>query len=422
MSETVLNAAQPAAQTSNLRTFAARGYPFVLPFVGLITALLIFPGPFTVVGMVGVLFFLAFRWLASGQPFPKTAINPLLLAFLVLFAFGLVISPSPDTAWRVASHTLAGIIVLVSILDRGQTNRQLLAATGVMVLVGALFAVGAPFGANWADSKGLSLTQWMTHIAPVLASPSNVNNVAGALEAAVPLALALIAANQKPWRMVGTLALAPLMVMLLLLQSRGAWLAVLLGLAVYATLYRRWVLPLVPVVLLAGLWLNNVFGDPLPTRAIESDSHEVTTAGDRISIWQEGTRLLLRSPLVGIGVNGFAAYGAPKVGVGTGVYVMRGTHAHNLFLEVALDTGILGGAAFVGMLALAFGAAFDVYRRAGAGTRERALAIGVCAASVVIVTHGMFDTIFWGFKAGIFLWGTVGLALGLNETNKAIRR
>src|SRR5438046_745677 len=102
MTETLLNAAPTVAQTSNLRMLAARAYPFVLPFVGLITALLIFPGPLTVVGMVGVVLFLGFRWLASGQPFPKTAVNPLLLAFLVLFAFGLVISPSPDTAWRVA--------------------------------------------------------------------------------------------------------------------------------------------------------------------------------------------------------------------------------------------------------------------------------------------------------------------------------
>lgn len=420
MSVSPLNPARRESLAPMPRRLAARAYRFALPFVGLIVALLIFPGPLTPLGMVGVLLLLALRWLAFGSPLPKTRLNPLLLVFLVMFAFGLAISPAPDTAWSVASHTLAGILIFVTILDRANNTATLTASIGVVVLVGALFAFGAPFGAKWSGAEGFDLRELTARYVSLLARPSNVNNVAGTLEAAVPLALALIAANQKPWRLVGTLALAPLLVMLLLLQSRGAWLGVLMGLVVYVTLYRRWVLPLVPIVLLAALWLNNTIGDPVPTRALEGDPNQVVTLADRTAIWQDAVRLLVRSPLTGIGVNGFSVYGAPILGNGSSEYELHGSHAHNLFLQITLDTGIIGGAAFLGMLALAFWCAWQVYRYAESGSVPRALAIGVLAAFVVITTHGMFDTIFWGFKGGIFLWAVPALALALGKQEDSL--
>lgn len=393
-------------------------YRAALPFVFLICALLIFPSPLTLFGLVGVVLFLVVRWLARQNPFPKTDVNPFLLVFLLMFVLGLLRTPAPELAWQVASHSLAGILVLISIVDRANSRAQILAATGVLVLVGVVFAFGAPFGAEWSGAQGFNFGELTTRYFPLLARPSNVNNVAGALEVAVPFALALMATHVRPWRLIGTFALAPLLVMLLLLQSRGAWLAVLMGLVVYLTLYRRWVLPLVPIVLLAGLWLNNAFGDPLPTQAIGADARQVVTFGDRTEIWSEGARLFLQSPLLGIGVHGFAAYGAPIVGFDTGEYALRGSHAHNLFLQITLDTGIIGGVAFVGIFLLAFVAAGRAYQRAEKNSVERALAIGLLAAFTIVITHGMFDTIFWGFKAGIFLWGTFALALRLQKANE----
>lgn len=398
-----------------------QAYRLTLPFVFLIFALLIFPTRLTPIGMVGLLGLMALRWIAFGSPFPKTKINVWLLMFLAAFAFGVLVSVKQDTAWMVASYTLAGILVLVGITDYADTTEHTVTAMGAMVLIGVVFAFGAPFAADWAGSTGFNFGALTTHYFPQLARASNVNNVAGALEVAVPFALGLIAVNQKPWRIIGALALAPLLIMLLLLQSRGAWLAVAMGVVVYATLYRRWVLPFVPLVLLGALLLNNVFGDPLPTRDIGGDSAEVVTLGDRTTIWKEAAQLLVRSPLLGIGVNGFAAYGAPVIGRVGSTYPLVNSHAHDVIIEVALDTGLVGVIAFLGMNVLAVLSAWRVYRRAGAGTAVRALAIALLASFVVIFTHGMFDTIFWGFKAEIFLWAALALALVLARNQTEIK-
>lgn len=222
----------------------------------------------------------------------------------------------------------------------------------------------------------------------------------------------------------GALALPPLLVMLILLQSRGALFAVALGLSVYATLHRRWLLPLIPLALLAGLALNNLAGGPLPTqyaylRSVDNVPESLET---RTAIWQHAAGMLLRAPL-GIGVNNFETAAAlepaaqppaeltPNATAQGGladVFAGRAIpHAHNLFLQIGLDTGIIGLGAFVVVLGVALYRAWRAYRQGV----ERALAIGVLAAFVVILTHGMLDLIFWNAKPELFLWATIGLAL-----------
>lgn len=397
------------------RPVAGQLYEGTLPLVVLLLALLIFPSRLTPVGLVGALALFGLRWFALGHPFPALRIALPLLVLLGTFALGLVLTPRPDTAWMVASHLMGGMVALVTLSDYARTPDRVTGAIGLTVLAAALFALGAPFAVTWGGGKVLNLNELVGSL-PLLARPSNANNVAGALETAVPLALALVAAGRAPWRTLGAVALAPLAVMLILLQSRGAWLAVLMGLVVYATLYRRWVLPFVPLVLLGGLWLNGAVGSAAPTTRAAPSAEQVVTLGDRTEVWSEAARLIAHAPLTGIGVNGFAVYGAPVIGEGTGLYPLVGSHAHNLVLEVALDTGVVGAAALVVILAIAVRSAWRVYRRAERGSTGRALAIGLLAMFAVIATHGMFDTVFWGFKAGLFMWAGVALALALERS------
>jgi threonine/homoserine efflux transporter RhtA len=70
----------------------------------------------------------------------------------------------------------------------------------------------------------------------------------------------------------------------------------------------------------------------------------------------------------------------------------------------------LGAAAFAVCVGYAIAAA---WRGTRASDSRRALAICLLAVFVIILTHGLFDTIYWATKPAIFLWGTLGLALAL---------
>jgi hypothetical protein len=67
---------------------------------------------------------------------------------------------------------------------------------------------------------------------------------------------------------------------------------------------------------------------------------------------------------------------------------------------VGLDLGLVGLASFATVIGLSMYAAWRGYR----ARVTRPLAIGVLAAFVVVLAHGLGDSAVWGFKAGILLW------------------
>lgn len=460
-----------------MRSSAHILYRASLPLVVLAVLLLIFPSPYLPLGFLFVPLLFGLRWLGRGAPFPRLRVNGALLALFATLVVGLLWSPLRREGVLIAAHAVAGLALLYSIYDwtRGDvpsqsnnsfpletnssvetvrhistTMTRLWAVIAGLVMLGIAFALATPFttiGAsmlqcsNWEQSFALPIldTRMLfcsdAQTIPRLGESSNPNNVAGGLEAAVPLALALIASGKVGWRMMGVLALPPLLGMLWLIQSRGAFLAVLMGLVVYATLYRRWFLPLIPLILLGALALNAYLGAPVPTQPFYAENvvSAPETLEGRSSIWAQAVPILVRAPF-GVGVGGFRVVAETQLADVLGE-PQRG-HAHNLFLQIALDAGIIAGVAFLFIFAASVYNAWRAYRTfrrnvpigdvSSRTTRNpgtlrddasgaHALAIGLLAAFVVIATHGMVDTIFWGAKPGIVMWTLFGAALALGD-------
>jgi putative inorganic carbon (HCO3(-)) transporter len=92
--------------------------------------------------------------------------------------------------------------------------------------------------------------------------------------------------------------------------------------------------------------------------------------------------------------------------------VLRLTHAHNVFLQVAVDVGIPGLVAYLGIL-ISFGAA---WRRSHFQLRHgpmRAISAGLLSSMVAYHIYGLFDCLTLGAKPGAVLWAMWGLAAAL---------
>lgn len=380
-----------------------------------IILLLVFPSPASILGLIGALALALTRWKVRGSPLPSTPVNFVILLLFAPLTLGLAVTSDVPAGLPTIYHAVAGAVLFFAISDYATATKDLWRVTAGLVGFAVLSAFAAPFLVQMSD-KVLDLSTLYTHFAPVLPKPSNANSVSGAFEAALPLALALIASRQAHWRALGAFAVAPLLLMLLLLQSRGALIAAAVGTAVYLALHRRWTLPLVPLVLLGSLWLNQSFGNPVVFKAPYEMTSEPLTLESRQTIWSLAVARLRESPFTGIGPGAFIVN--TDLATGNPSPLARPLHAHNLFLQVGLDAGILGMAALLGLLGHAAAAAWSAYREGDNAMNRRdarVLAIGVLAMLAVIVSHGMFDTIFWGFKPGLFLWGGLGIALGLSR-------
>jgi putative inorganic carbon (HCO3(-)) transporter len=86
-------------------------------------------------------------------------------------------------------------------------------------------------------------------------------------------------------------------------------------------------------------------------------------------------------------------------------------HAHNLFLQVAVDLGIPGLIAFTALLAVVLSAALRA-ARTWVGERDLALqAAGLGAGMAAVLVHGLVDAAVWGTKPAIILWAIMGLTM-----------
>jgi len=141
------------------------------------------------------------------------------------------------------------------------------------------------------------------------------------------------------------------------------------------------------------------------------------TIGDlsmRQEIWSRALTMMADFPFTGIGLGCFERlmgmlyplFLAPKGTV---------THAHNLFLQVGVDLGLPGLAAFALLLGLAFRSGLRAHR---ALAQERvddlaALAAAGVASLAGICAHGMLDAAVWNNKGAFLPWVVMGLCVAL---------
>jgi len=92
-------------------------------------------------------------------------------------------------------------------------------------------------------------------------------------------------------------------------------------------------------------------------------------------------------------------------------------HAHNMFLQVAVDVGLPGLIAYLALLELAGVVAWGAARR-GSGA-VRGLGLGLFAGLIASHIYGLTDAIALGSKPGLVFWMALGLIAVLPRVTEA---
>lgn len=173
-----------------------------------------------------------------------------------------------------------------------------------------------------------------------------------------------------------------------LTSVRGAWVGFAAGCAACALgLQRRWlVLAALTVVVAAGLMV----GPRVLERVKSFGNFADDTARDRLAMLHAGLGLVLAHPLTGIG-PGQVKHVYPTVAPPEAL--RRSTsHLHNTPLQIAVERGLPGLAAWLAIWVSFFGAAWRVFRRVSpADEATRALVLGSMAAVAAFLVAGIFE-------------------------------
>ena len=192
-------------------------------------------------------------------------------------------------------------------------------------------------------------------------------------------------------RWLGWVSLALSSGCLVLTWTRGAWLGALAATAVFLLFHSASSLA---ALLIAPLFLPGVY--PFLPEGVRARFGSIgnlaeTSSRYRLETWKGVLRLLSAHPF-GIG-SGEAAFHFVYP-----LYAVSGTesvmHAHNVYLQVAVEHGVFGLALFLLFLVLLFRGFFAAWRQ-GACKTDRPLFLGVAAALIGLLTMGMFDHLWY---------------------------
>ena len=318
-----------------------------------------------------------------------------LLVFLISAAAGVWIAYDRPAAWEKFWLILIGM-VLYSGLARipeavrvGKWEMPLL--KWILGSLPAFVAIYFFLTNDWASRVGKipwldPVMRWFAAWQPnVLALRVNSNVIGGVIAALLPLQIAALFQNHTRQRILLGVVLVGLAGLgLMMSASRGAWLAVAFVLIAWATHPRGSFRP----VGSKPIWASIVVVTLLTVIAFLTltpvGESLLALRSDRLTVWRNSLDLVSDYALSGLGLGNFEMAYSSYVLL---VHVGHTVHAHNLFLDIWLENGLLGLLAWGGLIMTAF---WPVQ----SPSRWRPAAI---ASLCVLLLHGMVDDAFYGY-------------------------
>lgn len=397
---------------------------------------------------VGLMIAVAFTALAHGavEPWSLLIFEAILLALIVLWGVKAIKDKKlhlaiPDLALPLAALTLFGIIQSFALADstgRVMSLSKDVGATRAAVIALIFLLIGALLAANfWTNRATLRwLATFLTVFGLAMAvfglvqhfawngrlywirpteAPSpfgpfaNHNHFAGFLELLIPVPIGLLITRAVRAELRWLYAFAALMMALAVLASlsRGgmistaASLAFILLLGLRARRYREGrqhrsrlatamarAVPAIAIALLIAAGVFWIGADPILERVSGNPpaSSNASFYDSRGWVWRDTLQMIRANPITGVGLGAYGtAFSLYTASDGS----LRVPQAHNDFLQIVADGGIVGGLLALWFLVLLFRAIAD-----GMKARDPLMAgmsLGCGASAFALLVHSVFD-------------------------------
>jgi len=345
-----------------------------------------------------------FYWLASVvatgfSPLKSASLSGLIKYTLYLIFFALCAKAFRKT--KIISW-ISTTFLLVSLVVSGYGIRQQF--------------IGVTPLATWTDPN--SPTADVTRVYSYLGNP---NLLGGYLLPAVALSLAgLILWKTKAQKTLALLILITNVSCIYFTGSRGAWLALialfitfLLGLNYWwgeylSPFWRKWLIPIVFGISALLIVVALIAVEPLRLRILSMFSWRGDSSNNfRINVWYAVFQMMRDYPITGIGVGNQVFNQIYPLYMKTNYTALS---SYSIFLEIPLETGLLGITFFMGILVSVYRSAIAQIKIFKRQNKERGIwIIAALAALIGLATQGVFDTVWFRPQINTLWWLFVGL-------------
>jgi putative inorganic carbon (HCO3(-)) transporter len=361
--------------------------------------------------------------LVNKRGWKRTPADLAILLLILILPLNLIISPHLPLSISHTLRLLSGIgyyYILSSSLSSTQHFRTILVMTALLCLGVSLLAWVTVDWQIYKPSMGITIPEFVSRMQ--ISERVHPNVIAGNL---IILTSALFGAGLFAWKNFTTwekiiVSTAGLSGILTILQSgsRGAWLAFSLAVGLALVLRRR-NLGLLYFILIGGFGFAFGMNSLVEfNQAVSQPTGSTVSLALRLEIWARTLDMLRDSPLTGVGIGAFGAvldalYPLFKSTPGSIL------HAHNLFLQIAVDLGLPGLIVWLAILMTTTWTCWKSYRQSHTGSIGAGLSVGLLTAQVALAAHGLFDAVTWGLvRTAPLVWALWGLAIALQSASR----
>ncbi|WP_008309839.1 IctB family putative bicarbonate transporter [Leptolyngbya sp. PCC 6406] len=393
--------------------------------IGLVLAAIIFAlAPYVSTTLLGVLMlacggFWVLLTLSDEAGEGLTPIHLVVVLYWGVIALATAVSPVKAAALQgLIKLTLNVVLFLLMarVMRRSSLRTALIAVYLLTSLIVSGYGLrqwffGAEALATWVDpTSNLAGT---TRVYSYLGNP---NLLAGYLVPAVMLsAAALFAWPRWTPKLLAGVALVANSVCLVLTFSRGGWLAFVAGGGVMTMLlvqfwairfnafWRRWALPTLVGASMVVLVMAVMAVAPLRDRVMSIFvGREDSSNNFRLNVWAAVMDMIRDRPLLGIGPGNdafnaiYPFYQRPRY---------TALSAYSIFLEIAVEAGILGLAAFLWLMTVTLGQGWRAWLRLReTQAREAYWLMAAIATQAGMLIQGLVDTIWYRPQVSTLWW------------------
>lgn len=362
------------------------------------------------------------RGLKVFKPLDNPLNQPIALFLFICFLSVFHSSAFNNSLYHFFTKIFEWFVIFFLALEVFKEKKHIYMAIGILFFTATATALDS-FYQFYISNKDIFLGHTIVAGGRPTAGFKTANDLAGYWTIVAPLSLIFVfMKGKKTWYYLIALTVFSLILWSLVLTlSRGAWLGVVLGVVAIAFIFlylkRRFQDRSSRDVCLILLFLCVILFFAFKISfSVEASNRSVT--GDwRLTIWQDSLKMIHDKPFLGHGINTYMDVFQKDYRrrvVWDSRYIDQPTYAHNCYIQLAAETGILGLSAFLWIFFRFFGQAFkrirDLFQ---ADPNTAMLLIGSVSGTVAFLVHGFFDTNFYNLQLSAFWWLIMGLQVAI---------
>lgn len=356
---------------------------------------------------IAAIVFYLIRKFISSENLPKSPVNINLFIYLLICVISIFMSSNLKISARTFfAKTIQDIAFFFTVVETLNTKRRFKNILYILFLSSFILGVDGIY--QYFTRKDFLRHRPVIFSERIYASFATPNSFGCYLSATISFVTAQLFRKNgfKPSKIILVSLFILLFACLLLTVSRGAWLA-FLGSVLFLSI---WIHSLGVFFLIIGVvmviiqpFCNPYVKERLANFFIFSDAGSM----DRKFIWQAGWKMFISSPWIGVGIGTFMDNFKKFIATD---YKYTAAYAHNCYLQMASEIGVIGLAAFLSMLAVFFYQGIKALKTQGKTFHWYILLASLAGILGYCVQMGV-DTILYSLDLGMLFWLVLGMGV-----------